>query len=163
MTTAARRERAEVHERRLKLERGAQRTVVGLVDRAAAIGVAEQRAGLVECVGVGILERRGQCEGGGAALRARAMDALLKRAEADPLHAVLEPVAQPVDRDKVVVGVSKLAGARHRRLSEREVRVGERHAGSFAHVGRARNQPQLCRWESLSDYRCDAADVLRIE
>ena len=42
------RERAEVDERRLQLERGAQRAVVGLVDRAGAVGVRERAAGRVE-------------------------------------------------------------------------------------------------------------------
>jgi hypothetical protein len=63
-------EPAEVDEWGLELERRSQGAVVGLVDRAAAVGVREQRVSLVERVGVGILERRGQRERGGAALRA---------------------------------------------------------------------------------------------
>lgn len=47
-----RRERAEVDQRRLQLERGATRAVIGLVDRHAAIRIRDERGGLVERVGV---------------------------------------------------------------------------------------------------------------
>jgi hypothetical protein len=60
------RERAEVDERCLQLKCRAQRAVIGLVDRARAVGVRERAAGRVERVGVRILERRRECEGRGA-------------------------------------------------------------------------------------------------
>ena len=49
---------AEVDEWRPHARRGAQRAVVGLVDRTRAIGVREEGAGLIEGVRVGVLERR---------------------------------------------------------------------------------------------------------
>jgi hypothetical protein len=74
----ARRQRAEVHERRLELVGGAERAVVGLVDRTCAIGGSEQRAGLVERVGVRIVERRRQRQRGGSTLTAAAMASALE-------------------------------------------------------------------------------------
>jgi hypothetical protein len=49
------RERAKVDDRRLHLVRRPQRAVVGLVDRAGAVGVGERAAGGVERVRVGSL------------------------------------------------------------------------------------------------------------
>ena len=67
------RERAEVDDRRLQLEGGAQRAVVGLVNRAGAVGVGERAAGGVEGIRVGILEDRTRV--------ARAPGVYLNRAE----------------------------------------------------------------------------------
>lgn len=81
----ARRQSAEVDERRLQLDCGEERAVVGLVDRTRAVRVGEQCAGLVERVGVWVVERRRERQRGWAALIAAAMDSALERPEADPL------------------------------------------------------------------------------
>jgi hypothetical protein len=58
----ARRQRAEVDKRRLQRVRGAKRAVVRLLNRAGAVGVCEQSTGLVERIGVRIVERRRDCQ-----------------------------------------------------------------------------------------------------
>jgi hypothetical protein len=137
------RERTEVHDRRLQFVSGPECAVVGLIDRAGAVGVRERCP--VEGVRVGILERGRERQRRRAALRARAVDALLEGPEADPLPAVLEAFAQPVQRHEILVGVRQLAGASHRRLAELEVGISRRHAaqlGSPAGVAQAR-QPRI--------------------
>ena len=135
------REPAEVHERRLQLVRGAQRAVVGLIDRAGAVGVRERCP--VEGVRVRILKRRRERQRRRAALGARPVDALLEGPEADPLPAVLEAFAQPVQRHEIVVGVRQLAGTSHRRLSELEVGISRRHPRSLAHRQESRKRYNL--------------------
>jgi hypothetical protein len=113
----ARRERTEVDERGLQLEGGAQRAVVGLVDRAAAVRVHEQPARLVEGVCIGVLERCRHRQGGGATLKLRAVDAFLEGAEADALAVEPETLAQPGEWHEVVVGLHELPSASDRRLT----------------------------------------------
>jgi len=67
------------------------------------------------------------------------VDALLEGAEADPLPAELEALAQTVERHEVVVGLRQFARMLHRRLAQLEVRIGRRHPRSFAHRRVARN------------------------
>src|SRR4051794_6628377 len=59
-----------------------QRAVVGLIDRAGAARVHEQRRRLIEPVRVRVRERRRERERRRPVLEPRAMDAALKRAEA---------------------------------------------------------------------------------
>jgi hypothetical protein len=101
----ARREGTKVDEWCLELVRGSQRAVIRLLDRAGAVGIGEQRAGLVERVGVGVVERRREGQGGRSALSAATMNAALERAETAPLSFEREPLAEPRERHKVVIGV----------------------------------------------------------
>jgi hypothetical protein len=59
------------------------------------------------------------------------VDALLERAEADPLSAVREALPEPADRDQVVVCLRQVARTRYRDLTKREIRIGVRHSGTF--------------------------------
>jgi hypothetical protein len=68
------------------------------------------------------------------------VDPLLEGPKADPLPAVLEAFAQPVQRHEIVVGVRQLARTRHRRLAELEVGISRRHPRSFAHRRLRRNR-----------------------
>ena len=140
----ARRHRAEVDERRAQLERRAQRAVVGLVDRAGAVGIGEQRATLVIGVAVGILERRRQRERGRTALKLGPVDALLERAETHPL--ALEDEAGPKlgERYEVVVDEAEPSGMCDGCLANREVRVDCRHGANC----RARAPRRQDDWDS---------------
>jgi hypothetical protein len=111
------RERAEVHERRLQLERGPQRSVVGLVDRTRPVGVRERATGRVEGIGVRVLQRRRQRQGRRTALGGRAVDALVEGSEADAPAVVLEAFAQPRERHEIVVALSERARPRDRCLT----------------------------------------------
>ena len=126
-----RRKRAEVDQRRLQLERGPQRAVVGLIERAPAVGVGERAARCVEHVRVGILERRRERQRRRAALSGRAVDPLVERAEAHAAAVVLEALPEPVERHEVVENLRQLARPADGGLSERQVRVRRRHARSF--------------------------------
>jgi len=64
--------------------------------------------------GVGILERGGQRECGWTALRTRAVDAFLERAEADPLPVEIEALPESLDGHQVVVRLRELASSRAR-------------------------------------------------
>ena len=136
------RHRAEVHERRLEFERGTQRAIVRLIQRAGAVGVGEQRAALVIRVAIGVLERRRQRERGGAALHSRSMDPLLERAEADALTLELEPGFELRERDKIVVVLAEATRRGDRGLTQREVRVDGRHAANCGAAAR-RQQDDL--------------------
>jgi len=128
------RERAKVHDRRLQLVGGAQRAVVGLIDRTGAVGIRERLA--IEGVRVGVLERRRERQCRQPALGTRAMDALLEGPEADPLSAELEAFAQPVKRHQVVVGMRQVPRTSHCCLAECEVWVSPRHAAQLGSPAR---------------------------
>jgi hypothetical protein len=70
-----------------------QGAIVRLIDLARAVGVGEQRAGLVERVGVWVVERRRERQRGRSALIATTMDSALERPEADPLALEAEAFA----------------------------------------------------------------------